>query len=264
MSDAFYKKKIIFEKPNYTKLINQGYVCVDMHYHSTFSDGAATINEIVKKLKDLKIGISLTDHNEIKGVFELNKVIEKNNLFLVPGIEVKSQENIDILFYFYNISELKKFFEQEIIKNRINYFHSTKTKINLVKLLKLKDNYKCITSVAHPYGYNLRAKKNLFNEFREILLKFPNIEVINGGNNREDNIKAINLARKNKKGFTSGSDGHSIYSLGKTITCAKAKNLKEFLDSIKNKKNFVIGTETDFGKYGEYIRFGFNKIKNLF
>lgn len=259
-NNKIFENNIFFKKPNYKELKKQGFLCVDMHYHSNFSDGAASITQISEKLKKLDIGISLTDHNEINGIFEL----KKNNIFIVPGIEVKSDELIDILFYFYDLNELKIFYTKEILPNKKKFFHSTKTILKLEKLLKLSKKYNCITSLAHPFGYSLRSGKNLFEKHKKILLNFDNIEIINGGNKRKENLLALDLAKKYNKGFTAGSDGHSIYSLGKILTCAKAKNLKEFLDAIKNRKNIIIGNETDFGKYGEYFRFGFNKLKNIF
>jgi hypothetical protein len=58
-------EKIIFSSPNFEKLNSQGYKCADMHFHSTHSDGAGTVKRILEKAKNLQIGVSITDHNEI-------------------------------------------------------------------------------------------------------------------------------------------------------------------------------------------------------
>ncbi|MEM2131396.1 MAG: PHP domain-containing protein [Candidatus Woesearchaeota archaeon] len=265
------KEKIKFEKPDFN--LTKDFFCVDLHNHTVFSDGTSTIKQVLEKIKKLNIGVSITDHNEIKGSLELRKELKKNKLnnLLIPGIEVKSDENIDILFYFYSYEEMIIFYDKEIKKNKKKYFHSTKTTLSVDKLYELSKKYKCLTNLAHPYGYNLRAGKKLFEIYKDSMIKFENIEVINGGNNRKDNLKALNLCNNLKKGFTGGSDSHTIHSLGNILTCVKKKELKEeskiivyFLDSIKNKENFVVGNENSHGKIGEYFRYGYSKLKNIF
>lgn len=264
-------KIIYFQKPNYLKL--RDYLCVDMHFHTTYSDGASTITQVFEKINKLNLSVSITDHNEINGSLELKKVLDKkkskkiNNPIVIPGIEVKSDELIDILFYFYTYKELIKFYNIEIKPNKIKFLHTTKTKIPLINLYNLSKKYKTIAVVAHPYGYTLRGGKNLFKKYEKLIKEFNTIEILNGGNSRKQNLMALKLLKnktqKNNKSFTGGSDGHSIYSLGKILTCAKAKNIKDFLNSIKNKKNFIIGEEPFLGKYSEYIKYGTNKLRNL-
>ncbi|MEM4397534.1 MAG: PHP domain-containing protein [Candidatus Woesearchaeota archaeon] len=265
------KEKVKFEKPDLN--LTKDFFCVDLHNHSVFSDGTSTIKQVLEKIRKLNIGVSITDHNEIQGSLELKKEIEKNKLdiLLIPGIEVKSDENIDVLFYFYSFEEMINFYNNEIKKNKKKYFHSTKTILKIDDLYELSKKYKCITSLAHPFGYKLRAGKKLFELHKDKMLIFENIEVINGGNNRKDNLNALNLCNDLKKGYTGGSDSHTIHSLGNILTCVKKKELKKeskiivyFLDSIKNKENFVIGNENSHGKIGEYFRYGYSKLKNIF
>ena len=39
----------------------------DMHFHTKFSDGSADIDTVAKLCKKNKVGIAITDHNEIRG-----------------------------------------------------------------------------------------------------------------------------------------------------------------------------------------------------
>ena len=256
-------QNIKFSNPKINSLKKQGYTCVDMHFHTVNSDGAATVNEILEKSRKLKIGISITDHNEIKGCVDaFNKKKEMD--FIIPGIEVNSKELVDILFYFYNPDDLKQFYTKEILPYRKKISVISRTTIPLERIYHLSKKYNCITSVAHPYGYSMRSgAKNLFKKHESILKNFDIIEAINGGNHRTKNEEAVEYIKKHNKGITGGSDGHSIYALGKVITCSKAKTVKQFLDNIKNKKNKVIGIEDRFGKYSTYGNYIKNKIKNL-
>ena len=78
--------KILFERPNLDELTEQ-YAVFDLHFHSKYSDGKNPVSSIAKRARELGIGISLTDHNEIKGAVELDKYGEILN---IPGIEITS------------------------------------------------------------------------------------------------------------------------------------------------------------------------------
>ena len=61
-------KKINLGIPDIEDLTKKGFKCLDLHMHSTFSDGTNTPEEIVAIAKKKNLIISITDHNEIKGV----------------------------------------------------------------------------------------------------------------------------------------------------------------------------------------------------
>jgi len=44
---------------------------IDLHCHSTFSDGMASIVQIEEKCQRENISVMLTDHNEIRGSLKL-------------------------------------------------------------------------------------------------------------------------------------------------------------------------------------------------
>ncbi len=257
------EQKVFFLKPDIKTLRREGYTCVDMHYHTTHSDGAASVDQLLEKSRKIGIGIAITDHNTISGAQEAFQKAKKTD-FIIPGIEVKSIEMVDILFYFYNIKDMKKFYETEILPNKEKYLHTTRTRLKLKDILLLQKKYKSIISVAHPFGYMLRGGKDIFFKNEEILRTVEIFEVINGGNSRKQNLLSVEYSIKNNKCFTGGTDGHSIYPLGNIVTCAKAKNLSGFLDAIKNNSNIVVGNENEFGKFGEIGRVLASKIKGIF
>ena len=63
--------RIQFKKPNLPELIRQ-YTVVDLHFHTHYSDGNNSIEEIAKQAGKLGIGVAITDHNEIKGAVEID------------------------------------------------------------------------------------------------------------------------------------------------------------------------------------------------
>ncbi len=132
------------------------------------------------------------------------------------------------------------------------------------ELIEISKKYDCVMSAAHPFGYASRGMVNdLFSEHNELFDKIGNFEAINGGNDRKQNMKSVEYLEAHSKGFTGGTDGHSIYPLGNIVTSAKAKDCKNFLDKIRKKENLVTGIESSLGKIGEYGRFWINKINNL-
>ena len=75
--------KIIFEKK----------VIVDLHSHTTASDGILTPSELVKRAVDNQINmLAITDHDTIKGLIEAKATIERDNLSvkLIYGVEVST------------------------------------------------------------------------------------------------------------------------------------------------------------------------------
>ncbi|OGS33745.1 MAG: hypothetical protein A2293_14425 [Elusimicrobia bacterium RIFOXYB2_FULL_49_7] len=80
---------------------------VDLHIHSTYSDGLSTIREIVEAASTKQMAaISLTDHDCIAGVAELTELAGRIGLEVVPGVEISSlhdNQDFHILGYFFDI-----------------------------------------------------------------------------------------------------------------------------------------------------------------
>ena len=65
---------------------------IDLHIHTTYSDGADNLIEVLKKAEALKLEvISITDHDNCKAYRELNKINVKQYYSgkIIPGIEIK-------------------------------------------------------------------------------------------------------------------------------------------------------------------------------
>lgn len=62
---------------------------VDLHVHTTASDGQYTPAQIIEKAvsKNLK-AIAITDHDTVSGIEEAKAAVKDKNIILVPGIEL--------------------------------------------------------------------------------------------------------------------------------------------------------------------------------
>lgn len=82
---------------------------VDLHIHTTESDGSLSPKEIVEMAvkKNMK-AIAITDHDNVNGLEEANFYAKLNNLELVNGIEFScssSGNEVHILGYFLNLKD---------------------------------------------------------------------------------------------------------------------------------------------------------------
>jgi len=238
------KAKIDFKMPNHKQMEKAGFTSIDMHYHTKYSDGMRKVPIIIKKAKRLGIGVSITDHNDIRGALEINKC---KDILSIPGIEVTSKEGVHTLFYFYNASELAEFYNYVILPNKEKNSHFTSIPLN--ELLENSKDFNCIIVAAHPHGVGRTSLCNDYNRdtnSNKILSYYDGIEVINGVNLRQMNRKSIPIAEKNNNMITGGSDGHTLFELGNCLTYLKYQaDRNDFLDGIKKCQNFVMGKETN-------------------
>jgi predicted metal-dependent phosphoesterase TrpH len=236
--------KVLFEKPNLEKLRGT-YTLVDMHIHSRHSDGINKVSAIVKKAKKQRIGIAITDHNEIKGAIELDKY---KGILTIPGIELTSKEGTHLLAYFYDIKELKDFYRKSV-KPFLGHDTMSSLSLTMEELIKRAKKNKAVLILPHPYSAGFVGIKNQhFSETRikNIFKTIDGIEAINSENLRRWNLKSALLAFNLGKAITGGSDGHTSYHIGKAITYAKCKNKRDdFLDAIRKGKTKAVGREID-------------------
>ncbi len=240
----FEEEKIRFSKPNVPLLRGKGYSCVDMHFHTRYSDGSSRVDTVKKKLKKRQIGVAITDHNEIKGSVKL--IRSNGKLLVIPGIELSSSEGSHYLFYFNNVGDMQHFYKSHIIPAKDIHPHFA-LKISTDELLDLAQDYNCLTSVAHPYLPNFfGVLKNIRRGYvsKDVIKRFDAVEVINGNLLEKMNLKSVKMAYDLNKSYTGGTDGHVTRALGKVLTCAHAETPEAFLDEIRRKRNIVVGKES--------------------
>ncbi len=240
--------KVKFEVPNHKELLKE-YTVVDMHSHTQASfDCSTDIKLFTQKIKQQNIGVSITDHDEIKGTLWLKKHYPK--IFQIPGIEVTSHEKKHILLYFNNHKDLEQFYTKHILLNKKKERRTTivgKTRLSFEYILDIAKDHNAIRVLPHPFIRVIGIFRSLMkmDEFK-ILKKVEGIEVINPTQSYKDNLKSTAWAHLEQKAYTGGSDSHVLTTLGNVVTISRAHTPETFLEAIRKKQNTVIGQSNTF------------------
>ncbi len=236
--------RILFEKPNLPKLSRQ-FAVVDMHFHSDHSDGRNSVAEIAAQAEIMGIGVAITDHNEIQGALE---IAAHKNVLSIPGIEVTSSEGAHILAYFSEIDNLSRFFDQDIAPH-MGTDTMNSTTIDVETIIRCARQHGGITIFPHPFCglYTGIANQHFGKErLEELLYHVDGVEVINSENLNKWNLKSALLGYNLNKAISGGSDGHSLYQMGKVVTYAACpKDSRSFLAALMSGQNRVMGKEID-------------------
>ena len=220
-------------------------VKIDLHVHTTNSDGFGSVKEVILEAKRKKLdGIAITDHNTMSGIKEAKKLAKKLNFIIIPGEEVSTKEG--------HVLALG-------IKKAIRKGLSAEKTIEKIH----KQNG--IAIAAHPYGFILHREcvKDLVKE-----LDFDAIEVFNSTNLIE-NAKALEVANEINKVQVAGSDAHILEQIGNAYTLANCKpDADSFLKEIKTGNVLWLGKKIkaiDLAKYAlkKLPKFFRHRIKSL-
>lgn len=110
---------------------------IDLHVHSTISDGTFTPMEIVELAKDINLSaISLTDHDSVLGIKSMRSLCALAKINFIPGVELSTDYNgteVHILGYF--IDETNNYF-----CNQLSNFVDSRNNRTELMLEKLRKN----------------------------------------------------------------------------------------------------------------------------
>lgn len=217
---------------NQAVLENKELNLVDMHHHSTISDGRKTPEELARIFMKKGIGLCLADHNAVKGSLYLAK---QKGLFTIPAIEVTSNEAKDVLAYFYSANDLEAFWENEIknatITKPLNF---KRTKWGILELLDKIKSYNGLSFLAHPFTIPPKTSYDcLFN--KEFLQKISGIELFTLWSLKQQQVQFIKAL---DKPLIAGSDSHIISSFD-TLTATREFEVEGFLNEILKKNSLV-------------------------
>ena len=94
---------------------------IDMHTHTTYSDGHSTLSELLKEAEQKKIELlSITDHNTVAAYQELEN-LDIRSLFsgeIINGVEITTTYNgevIEILGYDFDLNIMKKLLNENVL-----------------------------------------------------------------------------------------------------------------------------------------------------
>jgi hypothetical protein len=101
---------------------------IDLHVHSTASDGTLTPTEVVQEAARRNLStIALTDHDTVDGIKEALAAAKTTDLTVIPGIELTchmSGKEIHMLGYFLN-------YEDELFLSRLKKLRENRTNRNI-------------------------------------------------------------------------------------------------------------------------------------
>ena len=242
---------------------------VDLHMHSTFSDGRYTPEQLVDE--NFKLGVrvmALTDHDSLEGIDEALKAAEKYQgaMRIIPGLELSSEayrRPVHILGYYIDSSN-KNLLDtlhwlRDSRKNRIPKIIAKLKALGYV--IRLED---CMTggrSLGRPHVARALVKAGYFTDtqqaFDELLRYGGPAYVPHAKLSPEEAVKLIHTAGGlavlahpteiendeivldllNKLSF----DGLEVYH-----PSARSKERQEFLKALAQEKNLLITGGTDF------------------
>ena len=116
---------------------------VDLHIHTTASDGTSTPQQVVQIAAERKLqAIAITDHDTVGGIEEAKAEGLRSGIEVIPGVEINTDYNhqeIHILGYFirYNDSQFKE--RLEILQN--------------ARLIRIKKMVDCLPGLGLPIEF---------------------------------------------------------------------------------------------------------------
>jgi hypothetical protein len=153
---------------------------VDLHMHTTYSDGFYTPAEILDKAKENGFdAISITDHDSISGIEEATIIGKEMGIEVISGVEISSEHNgkeVHILGYFIDPldEEFKKylnFFREERIKRAERIVK----KLNSIGLNLTFDDILAISkssTIGRPHIARAMVEKGLVSSYHEAFNKY--------------------------------------------------------------------------------------------
>ncbi|MCJ7830436.1 MAG: hypothetical protein MUP74_03515, partial [Desulfobacterales bacterium] len=174
------------------------------------------------------------------------EIDRRKDILSIPGIEVTSKEGSHLLVYFYSTGSLKKFYARSI-KPFMGQGVMSSLSLGMEEIIRRARAYTTVIVFAHPSCAAYTGVFNpLFSEERieKLCGAVDGVEVINAGNLSKWNLQCALLGFNLNKAITGGSDGHTLYELGRAISYAECPPTREaFLDAVREKRNRVLGKE---------------------
>ncbi|MBI4143395.1 PHP domain-containing protein [Candidatus Woesearchaeota archaeon] len=171
----------------------------DLHMHTHHSRCSSLKPEILLKLakKHRLDGIAITDHNEVKGAFEVKRLNKDKNFEVIIGEEVSTNYG-DVLVYY--------------LERKID-------KIDFYDVVDEARRQNALVAIAHPFRTTLVND----HKFKLPLEKVKNeIDAVECFNARmmfpRDNKMVYGIAEKLEIAKTAGSDSHFFFEIGTACT----------------------------------------------
>lgn len=210
---------------------------IDMHTHSTYSDGELTPNKLIKKAIDNNIGtIAITDHNSINGLKNINyndDIIKNSNINIINGVELSAKVDhgqMHILGYDFDINN--EYLNNELFKQKENSLQNVLSVMEQIKrdykiVFGYNDIIELITAdhnIGRPELAKLCVKYGFANSVQEAFTKYlnPAKDKVRGTNKRTKYDECIHMIKE--------ANGIPILAHPKSLELSE----KDFLITLKN------------------------------
>ena len=206
---------------------------VDLHMHTTYSDGYISIKSLLHYFADKNYLVAVTDHNAIGG----NILLRKMGINVVPGIELGCSDGFELLVYFISEKDMVDFYKEYIEPNK-NPMRMAKTTKDIHFYLKALRQFKCYKSIPHIAGV---AQKNFIKNkdyIYNVIGRVNAIEIHNHALPEARNKIAQDVCNRYEKELTFGSDAHfmdeikSFYEYYNKLN-KKRKLRQEYMQKVK-------------------------------
>lgn len=197
---------------------------VDTHVHTRYSDGIAGVPRIERHCRNRGLGVAVTDHNEIRGATE---IYDRERVPVIPGIEVGTEEGIDLLVYFADGATLEDFY-RAAVEPFLRTRFMVRSWIRTEKCLRAAKEMDAYISLAHPFALGRKSLDYQHGRHgksfvESIMDAVDAIELHNGGVHRQANYRAKIYCETAGKRLTVGSDSHRLGTIGSSGTYLRAK-----------------------------------------
>lgn len=194
---------------------------IDLHIHSCYSEDAnGTPKEIIKILQRKGLdGLSITDHNTIKGSLAALKVKPKD-FIVIPGVEISTLEG-----------HILALGVKEDIPRDLTAVETVEIILDAGGVPVVPHLFRRMSGIKEK---NLQLIKNMVSA----------IEVFNGCSLPKTNIKVSKIAQQLRLGGTGGSDAHDPHYAGYGYTTIDVSdiNVDSLIGEIEKRRTWGEGT----------------------
>ncbi|OAG28772.1 phosphoesterase [Thermodesulfatator autotrophicus] len=154
---------------------------IDLHTHSTASDGTLTPGDLIKEAKKAGLSaIALTDHDTVAGLAEAQEMAQSLQIAFVPGVEIsvkfEGPGHCHLLGYFID-------YENGVLKETLASLHEARAKRNILMVEKLKSLGIDISieelekmaeggEIGRPHMAKILVQKGIVKDFDEAFEKY--------------------------------------------------------------------------------------------
>jgi 3',5'-nucleoside bisphosphate phosphatase len=158
---------------------------VDLHLHTSYSDGILSTQELLTKVHDAEINcISIVDHDIVDATDEAINIGKEFGIEVIPGVELSTtlgDNDIHILGYFINhknkilLDYLKQFREERLRRAEriVNKLNKLKVPLKFESVIAQNES----GSIGRPHIANAMVEEGLINNYQSAFDKY----IRNGG-----------------------------------------------------------------------------------